>query len=364
MSRVSPRNHPRASRSLTATALVGLVVALLSLLGSTPAAAIPPSGAGSNTPGTSSQVSPARLQAGDRIQFTVRGFPAGETVNIKIDDGLNCTQSATHGACVYHKQRIPSTGTVSGSFALPADLAPGQHWLRFLTSETITDDSGQILGEKGYTNRSNTFTVVARNSASSGTSGTTGSTGSTTNGSTTNRSSGSTSNSSSSTTVRGGTTSGGNRVISGGTSSGTTQGGTAGGGNAGGAAQIPGGAAEGTGIDTDGDGTIDQVLEPQVLTVGDVAEQEPSDSASVATDASNDTERAGSTEETAAADPADPTETATGDSLQSASTASASSAGSGFPWIGAVVALILLAGAVLVMVLVRRDLRSTRPRSS
>lgn len=120
--------------------------------------AIPEDGAGANTPGTSSQVAPTSLTAGSTLSFSVGGFPAGEVVNIKIDDGLFCSESGTHGACVVHMQRIGSDGRASGSFTLPTDLAPGSHWLRFLASKVVTGGGGGTLG---YTRRSPNFTIVS-----------------------------------------------------------------------------------------------------------------------------------------------------------------------------------------------------------
>ncbi|CAM3369446.1 hypothetical protein NODU109028_13820 [Nocardioides dubius] len=123
--------------------------------------AIPDDGAGANTPGTASSVAPRTLRAGDTLTFQVSGFPAGETVYIKIDDGTSCSAAAVHGACVQHLQRISANGTVSGSFQLPGDLKPGKHWLRFLASAEVRDSSGGYQGIKGYTRRSPDFTVVA-----------------------------------------------------------------------------------------------------------------------------------------------------------------------------------------------------------
>ena len=147
-------------------ALVGAALTAVLAL-SSPAVAIPAGGASPDTAGTSASVSPATLAAGALIRFTVSGFPAGEVVYVKIDDGRFCAQQGVHGACVVHQQRIGGSGTVSGSFTLPADLQPGAHWLRFLASAELTGDDGSYLGVKGYTSRGNAdFTVVG---ASSGT---------------------------------------------------------------------------------------------------------------------------------------------------------------------------------------------------
>lgn len=159
------------SRRARLVALVGLVLAVL---GAAPASAIPDVGAGPDTPGTSASVSPRTLRAGETIHFTLSGFPAGEVAYVKIDDGVFCSESGVHGACVVHQQRIGADGRVSGSFALPDDLEPGAHWLRFLASEEMTDAQGAYLGVKGYTRRGGAdFTVVAGGSGSAG--GTSGS---------------------------------------------------------------------------------------------------------------------------------------------------------------------------------------------
>jgi hypothetical protein len=126
------------------------------------AGAIPDSGAGPDTPGTSASVSPRQLTAGAVISFRLSGFPGGETVYVKIDDGRTCSASAVHGACVVHQQAIPSSGTVTGSFALPRDLPKGAHWLRFLASKEVIGADGSYRGIKGYTRRGGAdFTIVA-----------------------------------------------------------------------------------------------------------------------------------------------------------------------------------------------------------
>lgn len=152
----------RRAAALGGTAALGAV--LLGVPG--PAAAIPPGGASSDTPGTSSTVSPRTLAAGQRISFSVTGFPAGETLNVKIDDGEFCSEAAVHGACVVHTQKIRSDGTVSGDFRLPADLGPGAHWLRYLASTPIVGADGSQQGIKGFTLRGGSdFTVRAAGAA-------------------------------------------------------------------------------------------------------------------------------------------------------------------------------------------------------
>ncbi len=146
---------------------IALAVALLAF-SLAPASAIPDGGAGPNTAGASASASPRSLAAGATIHFTISGFPAGEVVYIKIDDGNFCSDKGVHGACVVHQQRLSGSGSASGSFVLPSDLSAGAHWLRFLASEEMTDASGNYLGVKGYTTRKGAdFTVVQGSSGSS-----------------------------------------------------------------------------------------------------------------------------------------------------------------------------------------------------
>ncbi|MFD4668794.1 hypothetical protein ACFWNN_03615 [Lentzea sp. NPDC058450] len=129
-----------------------LALAATVLLAS-PALAVPPDGASPDTPGTTATVSPRSAAPGQRITFTLGGFPAGEIVSVKIDDGRYCEASAVHGACVVHKQKVTANGTVTGEIPLPADLPAGQHWLRFLASQPILDGQGNQQGVRGFTSR-------------------------------------------------------------------------------------------------------------------------------------------------------------------------------------------------------------------
>ncbi|WP_244930938.1 hypothetical protein [Nocardioides sp. W7] len=134
---------------------------LLALLLAGPAGAVPTGGSGPDTPGTAASVSPRSLAAGGQLRFTLSGFPAGEVVYVKIDDGDFCDKQGVHGACVVHQQRVGGDGRVSGSFLLPAGLPAGSHWLRFLASEELTDAQGNYLGVKGYTRRGGAdFSIV------------------------------------------------------------------------------------------------------------------------------------------------------------------------------------------------------------
>ncbi|WP_157108976.1 hypothetical protein [Corynebacterium aquilae] len=125
------------------------------------AAAIPPGGPRSNTPGTDSDISPTTLEPCDTISFSVTGYPAGEVVYIKIDDGIGYGDVTKQGSGVIHRQTADASGTADGSLDLPCGIQPGEHWLRFLSSEAKLDANGNQIGSEGFTNRSENFTVVA-----------------------------------------------------------------------------------------------------------------------------------------------------------------------------------------------------------
>lgn len=130
------------------------------------AAALPPGGAGDSTEGTSSTVT-GSVEAGGTLSFSLSGFPAGETVSIKIDDGaLDGSDNSVSGTGVVHQQKIGANGSVSGSFVLPSYVKPGTHWLRFLASQEIPESQGG--GTKGFSNRSPQFTVTGSASDSGG----------------------------------------------------------------------------------------------------------------------------------------------------------------------------------------------------
>lgn len=130
------------------------------------AAALPPGGADDSTEGTSSTVT-GSVEAGGTLSFSLSGFPAGETVSIKIDDGaLDGSDNSVSGTGVVHQQKIGANGSVSGSFVLPSYVKPGTHWLRFLASQEIPESQGG--GTKGFSNRSPQFTVTGSASDSGG----------------------------------------------------------------------------------------------------------------------------------------------------------------------------------------------------
>ncbi len=123
-------------------------------------ALIPPGGAGANTDGTTSTVSPSTVAIGGTLSFTVGGNPAGETVYVKIDDGQYQGVGKISGADIVATAAIGSDGTASGSITIPSDLAAGEHTLRFLASAKPASGSGNL----GYTHRSDVFTVTAGSS--------------------------------------------------------------------------------------------------------------------------------------------------------------------------------------------------------
>ncbi len=146
------------------TAVVVLITAVV--LAPLSAMALPPDGPSPNTPGTYAEVWPTTVSAGDVLNFRVSGFPAGEIIHLKYDDGNEsvCGSSAVHGACVIHTQVIPTSGVTVGSVVIPSDLPAGDHWLRFLASSPAPGGDGilgfTLHGDGGGYGSSN-FTVVA-----------------------------------------------------------------------------------------------------------------------------------------------------------------------------------------------------------
>lgn len=146
------------------TAVVVLIIAVV--LAPLSAMALPPDGPSPNTPGTYAEVWPTTVSAGDVLNFRVSGFPAGEIIHLKYDDGNEsvCGSSAVHGACVIHTQVIPTSGVTVGSVVIPSDLPAGDHWLRFLASSPAPGGDGvlgfTLHGDGGGYGSSN-FTVVA-----------------------------------------------------------------------------------------------------------------------------------------------------------------------------------------------------------
>ncbi len=178
MRTMTPRAMPNRGAVATASAraklaalgaLATIAAALVAVFFVAPqsALALPPDGPSPNTPGTYVEVWPTTVQAGDVLNFRVSGFPAGEIIHLKYDDGdaSVCGSSAVHGACVIHTQVVPSSGVTVGSIVIPSDLPAGTHWLRFLASAPAPGGGGGVLGYSlhgqggGYGNSN--FTVVA-----------------------------------------------------------------------------------------------------------------------------------------------------------------------------------------------------------
>lgn len=163
---ISPVPVRRRAR-LTATLVVAAAAVLVPC---SPAFALPPGGADPDTPGTSAYVSPTVLAPCDTIGFTVSGFPAGEVVNVKIDDGQGYSDTTVQGSGVIAQAAIGSDGVASGYLMIPCDITPGAHWLRFLASEEIYEN-GVYRGVIGYTRRGGAdFTVVAPSAGGGGSS--------------------------------------------------------------------------------------------------------------------------------------------------------------------------------------------------
>ncbi|RRQ15764.1 hypothetical protein CXF46_07455, partial [Corynebacterium bovis] len=167
--RTSPRRH-RVRCTLATVAAAGVLASTAPW-----AVAVPPGGPSPDTPGTSSSVSPRTVRPCESLSYTVRGFPAGEVLNTKIDDGIGYSDTSVQGTGVVAQQRIDSDGTVSGSLQLPCDIPPGAHWLRFLASQPVGNGG---TGVKGFTLRGGgDFTVVADSGTTPGGGGTGGGAG-------------------------------------------------------------------------------------------------------------------------------------------------------------------------------------------
>jgi len=162
----TPTVRRRARGALLGAAALGALLAGLVAAG--PAVAIPPDGPGPDTPGTASSVSPTTLTPCSTIGYTVSGYPAGETLYIKIDDGVGYGDTSVQGSGVFATAAINSSGSASGSFELPCDIAPGAHWLRMLASQYV-NPSDPGAGVLGFTRRGgNDFAVVPGGSGGGG----------------------------------------------------------------------------------------------------------------------------------------------------------------------------------------------------
>ena len=128
-----------------------IVAAALSLtVGFSGAAALPPGGLKSNTPGTWSNVS----ISGNVISYELHGFPKNlnQEIGIKIDDGYLCPAGAPQGACVVAWASSNSEGVARGQFRLDWSyqryMKPGAHTLRFLASGEVEGKGFQPFSHK------------------------------------------------------------------------------------------------------------------------------------------------------------------------------------------------------------------------
>ena len=137
-------------------ATIGVLTLFWGLSYMPPVSALPPGGAATvNTPGTSSSVSPDSVEQCGSVSYEVSGFPAGETVNVKIDDGnVSGGDKSVQGQGVVDEQAIGDDGRASGSVEISCDFPTGMHTLRFLATGGPQN--------KGYTNRSPEFEVTAK----------------------------------------------------------------------------------------------------------------------------------------------------------------------------------------------------------
>lgn len=141
------------------TGLRALIAILASFtfvsLANTSATALPPGDASSGAPCANVSVSAKTVQAGQQISFTVSGFPANETVYVKIDDGANYGDSSIQETGAVIQKKVPASGPLKGSFTLPGNIAVGNHWLQFNTKDhscrgnsnfTVVDADGNQAG--------------------------------------------------------------------------------------------------------------------------------------------------------------------------------------------------------------------------
>jgi hypothetical protein len=91
------------------------------------------------------------LIPGSLIPYRVSGYPAGQTVSIKVDNGgegnpmnpptprVDPLTGGNLPADVWHRFVVGPDGTASGVFEGPVDVTGGGHLLRFLGARTTTD---------------------------------------------------------------------------------------------------------------------------------------------------------------------------------------------------------------------------------
>ncbi|WEH38783.1 hypothetical protein [Streptomyces sp. AM 2-1-1] len=121
---------------------------------------------GSSTPsGTSATITAgSNVAAGGKVSFRLTGFPAGQQITVKLDDGEIIGQ---------WPDGIASDGSFSGTVTVPATATKGAHWLRFLAPNPSTSMKADF-----------TVTTGAAASATTGGTGGTGTSAAGANGST------------------------------------------------------------------------------------------------------------------------------------------------------------------------------------
>ncbi|MEU1089831.1 hypothetical protein ABZ401_23925 [Streptomyces sp. NPDC005892] len=108
---------------------------------------------GSTASGTSAIITAgSSTTAGGKVSFRLTGFPAGQQITVKFDDG---------GIIGQWPDGIAADGSFSGTVTVPASAAEGAHWLRFLAPNPSTSMKAG-------------FTVTSGSDASAATTGGTG----------------------------------------------------------------------------------------------------------------------------------------------------------------------------------------------
>ncbi|NYV77576.1 hypothetical protein, partial [Streptomyces sp. UH6] len=122
----SPRPHGRLGRFAAATAGAALTIGALTspAIGAVQGEAGPAARAATDVAPSVSLGSPSAA-AGAQLSFSVKDFPAGETLTVKLD---KVTQLG--------RFTVGTDGSVSGSVTVPADAVTGTHTLYFLAPGT------------------------------------------------------------------------------------------------------------------------------------------------------------------------------------------------------------------------------------
>ncbi|APT85301.1 hypothetical protein [Corynebacterium aquilae] len=140
--------------------------AALSLSMAMPAVALPPGGANTvDSAGTSATVGKTAIAYDGKncvLPYELKGFPAGTTASVKVDDGkvAGANPSVQYDS-VWAQSKVDANGVAKGSIDLceKTKLPVGKHYLRFLTTEY--DANGEVKAR--YSTRGKTdFEVVTK----------------------------------------------------------------------------------------------------------------------------------------------------------------------------------------------------------